>query len=1152
MPDTDSGRPDPTDVTDVTDVTDEPGDSVDVPDDSTGPADVDDPGDTPDGPETGDIRQDTDVAPADADAQDGATETGGPGRVPGTLPLRDWLGCDVDVDCPNGSGNCITTLPLNRVLPDGRSTIPLRDVFPGLETRGVCTLSCATGTDPCGPLGLEADPAPWTCQLVYVGSPTYPAADDAGPLPLDPLPNASEMQSGVPFGGLCRPPFERSRFYPPDFCQACRDDLACEAGSACVLPAAGAADGSCRVPCEESGDCPLGFDCRALDSGSEAWLSGDTESLYCAPALGTCGSCRDADVDRRGIGRCGTGGNSSAEDCDDTDPLVYFDASNPAHAFPGSCGPDRDANCNGIADDVEQVGTAAWGADHCRSCGDVCRGSAPQASSFACEASDGGANVCVPVCDDPTAFVDCNGDPADGCEVAVTDPSRLYTPDCDGDGFGAIVASATFDCAGDGALRIPSPVNPAVSCASVAAVAGADATWGDDCNDSETAISPGGTEICDTIDNDCDGEVDPDSLFNLGGSCTPGPEVLGECRGTATLVCAADGGTACSGGPPLTELCDGLDNDCDGTVDNLTGDEPGNVVGESCRFSDEPGACGEGTWQCRGSAGVICERNPVPSVDPPGDRVDANCDGFDGELENALFVRVGGATGFADDLGSRTNPVGTLARASQLMWTRLGDGRPVTQLFLASGTYEQPHQWEITADRPLTIVGGMETGGPGSDVWAYSASGRSEVSFGGICGCSPTFSPATNTCIPVPCQNPEAAIRVLGPVGIRLQQLNLVVPVQAPGFGHAIGVRCERSGDRGCSGLTLDRVTIEMEGGAPGQPYSSAAAAGANGSQGTWENPELPGAPRVPAGGRSFCSAAGGNGGSISSSRCRLIGNIDAVNGVTGASGSPSGLGGAGGAGGGFSSGACTSVFAPGVGSRGRSQTSTSGASGGAGSSPTPLSVSGGTGGSSGSAGGGGGGGGGTAGVSDLGTTPGFGGPGASGGCGGTGGAAGQPGGSVFGVWIEDRSESPVMQNVTIQVGPGGAGGDGQAGGIGGTGGPFSSANPSLSTAAVGGPGGHGSGGGGGGGGGGGWSIGIARFAEVAVSVVPTVGGGGPGGQGGEGGPSNNEAITPVPGAAPVQDASRAGARGPAGPAGQAARYCNLGTTAVGGEPLCR
>ncbi|HKY33512.1 MAG TPA: right-handed parallel beta-helix repeat-containing protein [Candidatus Polarisedimenticolia bacterium] len=78
-------------------------------------------------------------------------------------------------------------------------------------------------------------------------------------------------------------------------------------------------------------------------------------------------------------------------------------------------------------------------------------------------------------------------------------------------------------------------------------------------------------EVCDAADNDCDGSIDED--FAVGEACTVG---LGACQVTGHTFCAPDGlGPLCDAvpGPPAPEVCDGVDNDCDGVSDNP--DPPG-------------------------------------------------------------------------------------------------------------------------------------------------------------------------------------------------------------------------------------------------------------------------------------------------------------------------------------------------------------------------------------------------------------------------------------------------------------------------------------------------------------------------------------------------------------------------------------------------
>ncbi|MCA9545600.1 MAG: VWA domain-containing protein, partial [Myxococcales bacterium] len=106
-------------------------------------------------------------------------------------------------------------------------------------------------------------------------------------------------------------------------------------------------------------------------------------------------------------------------------------------------------------------------------------------------------------------------------------------------------------------------------------------------------------ELCDGDDNDCDGRTDED-FPQLGRPCSVGS---GECRTDGVIQCAADGsGTVCSADPGDAGLenCNGLDDDCDGQVDegvrNRCGD-CGPEPGELCNGLDDDcdGAVDEGT-----------------------------------------------------------------------------------------------------------------------------------------------------------------------------------------------------------------------------------------------------------------------------------------------------------------------------------------------------------------------------------------------------------------------------------------------------------------------------------------------------------------------------------------------------------------------------
>ena len=123
----------------------------------------------------------------------------------------------------------------------------------------------------------------------------------------------------------------------------------------------------------------------------------------------------------------------------------------------------------------------------------------------------------------------------------------------------------------------------------------------------------GGTdEICDGLDNDCDGNIDEG--LSTGGPCGSS---VGECK-PGTFKCAANGTQVCTGDvKPSDETCDTLDNDCDGKIDEELG------VGDRCGCST--GICTEGRMP-RGAARTACSGAVQPQAETC-DCDDNDCDG---------------------------------------------------------------------------------------------------------------------------------------------------------------------------------------------------------------------------------------------------------------------------------------------------------------------------------------------------------------------------------------------------------------------------------------------------------------------------------------------------------------------------------------------
>ncbi len=231
----------------------------------------------------------------------------------------------------------------------------------------------------------------------------------------------------------------------------------------------------------------------------------------------------------------------------------------------GAEGPSSET-CNNLDDDCD--GTADDGFDKQndpRYCGGCTACDLPNAIE-GCSAGTCTVATCLP------GFVDDDGNPANGCEYACT-PSGPEV--CDG---------VDNDCDRDVDLADSDLAAPSNFCRTAGTCAGTTPSCGaDPCTGAVSwqCVYGGATEDdlcgdlplqetrCDELDNDCDGRTD-EAYPTKGDACADNG--VGACRGFGELACnpagtALECDITAPGAAPTSELCNGVDDDCDTRFD---------------------------------------------------------------------------------------------------------------------------------------------------------------------------------------------------------------------------------------------------------------------------------------------------------------------------------------------------------------------------------------------------------------------------------------------------------------------------------------------------------------------------------------------------------------------------------------------------------